>query len=197
MRQSCRLASRVELNAALGALLRVQEQARRAGDGCCSPRRNGRCPRVLARPGLGDAFSGLASVDAAAGRSRRGGRASSRVSPCSPRHDSGQVPGDTRGGPGHGATSATSDSGTQGPAVPIRPRQAITRDSSGHGSEREWRMVTASDRGVSAGDPGDDKRYREVLAGRRGADAGVEDLVIAEHCRGRVRLASVVGQRSG
>jgi hypothetical protein len=39
--------------------------------------------------------------------------------------------------------------------------------------------------------------YRDVLAGRGGADEGVEDLVVAEHRGNRVGLAAVEGDRSG
>ena len=52
-------------------------------------------------------------------------------------------------------------------------------------------------RAVSASDPADEERDREELAARGGADAGVEDLVVAENCREWIGPAPVVRQRSG
>ena len=43
----------------------------------------------------------------------------------------------------------------------------------------------------------EEQRYRGILARRSGADAGVKDLVVAEHGRVGVGPAPVVGQRSG
>src|ERR1700691_2656835 len=68
-----------------------------------------------------------------------------------------------------------------------------TRD----GLPRKVFAIMRAAAGASVGEPHRDERYCEILAGRRGADAGVEDLVIAEHRRGRVGLAPVIAHGSG
>ena len=44
---------------------------------------------------------------------------------------------------------------------------------------------------------GNEPRYRDILAGRGGADVGMKDLVVPEHRRVRVGPATMVGKRSG